>query len=393
MASIRAHARKSDGVETYSVLWRDVSGTQRSRTYDRREDAEDFVTLLDEARHNGTEAIRVERRLLDSGGLRLDDVAGRWLAEGGRAGGAVRRQNRKIYTQRIAPTFGRAFVADITEAQVRKWLADVRYNGKQPATSTLQNWHSVLSSILSAAVIEQPTIPVNVARGVRITPVVRDEEDEVEHEMIVLTRHEFDLILAELAERYRVVAETLVGSGLRFGELQALRVRDLRLRGAQPCLNVSKAMTRNPDGSGFVVGPTKGRQSRQVVIGQLLASRLREHGDGRDSGEVMFTGGALGAESGRLRHSAFYKAWKRAIDRAADAERHPAAEDRLTVSPRVHDLRHTYASRMLARGADVTTVSRQLGHRSTDITSRIYAHVGAEQLDRIAALADAEAAA
>jgi integrase len=41
---------------------------------------------------------------------------------------------------------------------------------------------------------------------------------------------------------------------------------------------------------------------------------------------------------------------------------------------RFHDLRHSYASMMLASGADVVRVSRLLGHASPTVTLNIYAH-------------------
>jgi integrase len=41
---------------------------------------------------------------------------------------------------------------------------------------------------------------------------------------------------------------------------------------------------------------------------------------------------------------------------------------------RVHDLRHTAASLLLAQGVPAPEVSRMLGHASVDITYRLYAH-------------------
>ena len=41
---------------------------------------------------------------------------------------------------------------------------------------------------------------------------------------------------------------------------------------------------------------------------------------------------------------------------------------------RLHDLRHTAASLMIATGADIATVSRQLGHANVSITLGIYTH-------------------
>jgi integrase len=49
---------------------------------------------------------------------------------------------------------------------------------------------------------------------------------------------------------------------------------------------------------------------------------------------------------------------------------------RAAIQPlRWHDLRHTFASLLIAGGANVVFVSRQLGHSSTDITLRVYAHL------------------
>ena len=51
---------------------------------------------------------------------------------------------------------------------------------------------------------------------------------------------------------------------------------------------------------------------------------------------------------------------------------------------RWHDLRHTFASLLIAEGANVVYASRQLGHASPDITLRVYAHLfdHAEQAKR-----------
>jgi integrase len=55
-----------------------------------------------------------------------------------------------------------------------------------------------------------------------------------------------------------------------------------------------------------------------------------------------------------------------------------------------HDLRHTFASLLIAQGADVVHVSRQLGHADPAITLRVYADefAAAEHADRTRALLD-----
>ena len=42
---------------------------------------------------------------------------------------------------------------------------------------------------------------------------------------------------------------------------------------------------------------------------------------------------------------------------------------------RWHDLQHTFASLLIAQGANVVYASRQVGHASPDITLRVYAHL------------------
>jgi len=42
---------------------------------------------------------------------------------------------------------------------------------------------------------------------------------------------------------------------------------------------------------------------------------------------------------------------------------------------RFHDVRHTYASLLVAEGLNVVFVSRQMGHSSPDITLRVYSHL------------------
>jgi len=55
----------------------------------------------------------------------------------------------------------------------------------------------------------------------------------------------------------------------------------------------------------------------------------------------------------------------------------PVARAALGAVPRlrVHDLRHTFASLLIAEGLDVVFVSRQLGHASTSVTLNVYAHL------------------
>ena len=62
----------------------------------------------------------------------------------------------------------------------------------------------------------------------------------------------------------------------------------------------------------------------------------------------------------------------------ADGTPDPDAQ-RLTKRPRVHDLRHTHASWMIAAGTDLFVLQRRLGHESITTTTETYAHLLPDQ--------------
>ena len=78
--------------------------------------------------------------------------------------------------------------------------------------------------------------------------------------------------------------------------------------------------------------------------------------------------------------------WNVAVRKAMDPEL--CAEEGLPVltrRPTIHDLRHTHASGLIARGASLTEVQRRLGHESIQTTSDRYGHVAPDSAGRMAA--------
>jgi len=54
---------------------------------------------------------------------------------------------------------------------------------------------------------------------------------------------------------------------------------------------------------------------------------------------------------------------------------------RIGLKIRLHDLRHSYVSAAIHQNAPITDIARQVGHSSTDVTLRIYAHAFGNELD------------
>lgn len=120
------------------------------------------------------------------------------------------------------------------------------------------------------------------------------------------------------------------------------------------------------------VGPTKTAKSvRTVPLGQVVVDELAAHlAAGYGTPEALFTD-AAGAP---LTYRAWKTAWKAV----------PASSGLTT-----HDLRHVYASALIAGGASVKQVQTALGHSSAVITLRTYAHLWPGDDDRTRSISDA----
>jgi len=173
-----------------------------------------------------------------------------------------------------------------------------------------------------------------------------------------LSEHEMTALLAApaadtpLGRRDRAILELFYASGLRLSELAGLDVDDV---------NLSAKMVR-------VLG--KGGKERLVPFNVSAASAVRAYLKDRDAlmgradSDHMF----VNYRGGRLT--------TRSVDRLV--RRYVAATSaRLGISP--HALRHSYATHLLQRGADLRVIQELLGHARISTTQR-YTHVNAAQL-------------
>jgi integrase len=178
--------------------------------------------------------------------------------------------------------------------------------------------------------------------------------------------------LADAAGDDPLAILVLAYCGLRFGELAALRVRDVdparrRLRIEQSVTEVDGVM---------VFGTPKSHQCRTVPIPRSLVGALAEACAGEQPGDLVFTaprGGVL-----MLRN------WRRRVFDPAGA-RAGLGE----LSP--HELRHTAASLAVAAGANVKAVQRMLGQASAAMTLDVYSGLFDGELDAVADRLDAAA--
>jgi integrase len=141
-------------------------------------------------------------------------------------------------------------------------------------------------------------------------------------------------------------------AGLRLGELLALRWRDVDFAGS--ALTIARAMSARVESS------TKSGRMRRVPLADQAAAAL----DHMSRRERYTTPDDL----------VFCNLYGRPLDESALRRRYRRAQVTAGVRPlRFHDLRHTFGSRLAAKGVDVVTIKEAMGHSALATTSR-YLH-------------------
>ena len=235
----------------------------------------------------------------------------------------------------LVPIFGETFISKITEWQVESYKIERRRVVKE---ATVNREVALLKHMLTLAV-KWGDADENPVRNVKLFR----ENNLVER---VLTQDEEIRLLQECAAHLRPIVIAALNTGMRLGEILSLTWSNVNLK------------------DGFIVVTaqnSKSRRLRRIPINSVLRSVLVAL---PKTQEIVFpspaTGRAWHGSSNPLKTS-FYAACRRA---------------KIT-GLRFHDLRHTFASRLVAAGVSLVDVSKLLGHAQITTTMR-YAHVNSD---------------
>ncbi|MFC5337536.1 site-specific integrase [Leucobacter denitrificans] len=230
------------------------------------------------------------------------------------------------------------------------------------AVSTIKLNMRFMQMVLKSAVDDR-LIPSNPTMGVKPPKAERSEE------MVVPDVHEVGTLI-NMAERpLKLLVALCAFAGLRRGEAVAVQLGDFDFDAKT--LNVQRQV-RQADGGSEFESPKHG-SSRVVYLPQQLLDLVADHVENwgvRGAEKWLFSTTPDGPGRGYLEPH-----WR--------ALKVKAGLDDL----RLHDLRHFYASGLIASRCDVVTVQRALGHSSATITLNTYSHLWktAEDLTRGAA--------
>ncbi|MEU7172813.1 tyrosine-type recombinase/integrase [Micromonospora tulbaghiae] len=290
----------------------------------------------------------------------VGDWAARWFANQVQLKPSTRQRYGSLLRRQVLPVWERVPLSAVTHADVGEWVRRTTQAGLAP--STVRQAHRVFSLLLALAV-RDGRLTRNVASGVRLPRVGRAEKVFLTHGQVGE--------LAAAAEPYGLIIRVLAYTGLRWGELAALRVRRVDL--VKRRLLVAESVTEVNGRAVF--GTPKTHQRRSVPLPRFLVEPIAAQIAGRSGDELVFTSPAGEV----LRNNNFRR---RVFDRAAESV------GLAGLTP--HELRHTAASPAVAEGADVKAVQRMLGHASATLTLDVNADLFEHGLDRAAGRAAAD---
>jgi integrase len=248
-------------------------------------------------------------------------------------------------TAHISPALGSLALARVEPADIERYIAHDRRAGT-PA-KTIGNALGFLHSVFE----------FGQRRGwCTNNPCKLVDKPQIQQstEIHFLTQDELEALLrATLNARDRVLFLTAAMTGLRQGELLALRWRDIDWAASR--VRVRRNYVRGEWGT-----PKTRRGSRSVPLADRVAAeldRLYQRSAYQDDDELVFCHPERGTV---LDHSDLVRRFKKALKSA-------------NVRPvRFHDLRHTFGTRMAAAGVPLRTLQEWLGHRDF-ATTLIYA--------------------
>ncbi|MEU4199202.1 tyrosine-type recombinase/integrase [Streptomyces sp. NPDC026294] len=384
MASIKTYAKQS-GALTHRVVWR-VGGARdgawQGESFDDGTMAERFRDLVNghgqqwppgwvKGKGFVEEAAEPECPV----GEMFPAYACRYVELLTDISGHTRTNYQRFIENHMIPWFRDLAVSDypnkITRDHVSQWINDLKEGRPGPhhepgtvrrayAPKTIANLHGLLFSILQTAVTADPALrDSNPCAHTRLP-----KGDEAEDEEVFLEPEEYALLRAHLKADAVDLVDALIGTGLRWGEATALQPRDFTFTGKRPKLRVQRAWKRRAEGGTYLGAPKTKKSRRTLVLSQDQVKLFQRVCRGKQPQDLIFT-----APGGGSWHSGFFFAnrWKPALDAANGAG--------LTKRPRIHDLRHTHASWLIAGKVPLPVIQGRLGHESITTTVDRYGHL------------------
>jgi integrase len=284
---------------------------------------------------------------------------------------------RTLLNTYLLPAFGERRLNSLTRGDISEFVESLMHRGMK--TGSIRNIAGLLGRIMKAAA-SKGALPANPCGGIALP------KRDVSPVRALRVREQQKIEQAAAQDKNGLAVLLALFTGMRIGEICALKWEDVDL--AKGVVNVRGTLQRiASEGAGgktqLVFGtPKSAYANRSIPLTPTLARRLETEMGGRPDGYVVTCrGGFAEPRTLRYRFAGILKA---------------AGVGHVCF----HSMRHTFATRCVETGMDVTTLSRLLGHSSVKMTLDIYTDSSPERreasvrkLDRLHARVPGAAAA
>lgn len=349
-------AKRPDG--RWRARYRDDAGRERSRHFERKIDAKKWLDEVSSSLLAGTYVDPKAGKVTFT--EFYEDWAPRqlWLPS--------TRTNADLAIRSV--TFGDLPMKVIRRSHLEAWVKTV---SERWAPTTVKTRFVIVRSVFRAAIADRviaadPSLGVALPRRRRADAAMQIPTVEEVGRLLACA----DSTRVSTRKGFRAYVALCAFAGLRKAEAAGIRVGDIDFDGRT--LNVGRQLQR--DGSTYVIRLPKYGSERVVYPPDELLAILREHIARHlptpDPEAWLFMVG-----DGPMYDNDISWRWT-ATREAAQLP-----------NVRLHDLRHFFASGLIAAGCDVVTVQRALGHSSATTTLDTYSHLWPTAEDRTRAAA------
>ncbi len=370
---------RRDCIGPWQARYRDKDGKQCGPHFDTHKEAS---AHLDKVRTQVREGTYQDPK---RGAITVDDWYAIWWPTVKVKSVTTRNRKLSAWTVHVQPKWGKRKLNTITWLQVQDWITnEVKGHATQKKVLELLR-HMMVAALRDRRITVNPCTDIEVASAPARHP----------DEMIPPTAAQCALIREQLTEYYQPLVVFAEETGMRWGEYTGLRACNLDLGSAtvkvKEVLIDDRGKIRRKlapkSRAGFRTVPlTPAAIAAAQTMLDKWAPAVTESpvGDGEDlhTEELVFRGPAGGA----LTRPNFRRHWIPAITDAGVAREVKNPETgRTEIWPRVHDLRHVFATRLKDAGVPEKDVQVIMGHERGGRVTWLYQHAGPELVDEVRA--------
>ena len=343
---------------SYLARYRDPSGREHSKSFRTRAEAKAFLHSVENAKQRNEWSDPAGAK------VRFADFAAGYVSSITHVRPGTKLKIEGHLRNQILPVFGRMPLGSIRPSDVRAWIAALQDAGLAPGT--IAGIYRTFSKIMKTAVIDD-LISRSPCVGIDLPKQTTHEE------MRFLEPAQVERLADTIDPRVRTLIFMAAYTGMRWGELAALRVRRLNL--LKGTVDVSESLAEI---NGHIhIQPTKTGRPRTLSLPRSRSEMLGEH-IGRYPSEDGFV--FCSPEGKPLRRNFYSRHFLPALVKSGlDPElclcTNRACERRHRPLYRFHDLRHTCAALLIAQGAHPKEIQERLGHSTITLTFDRYGHL------------------